>query len=251
MATTDDTPRDAHILSVGKQCKHSHCNLVDFLPFNCQHCGDSFCQEHFKGRCPLMPQIRCCQVQSRLSKLPLVQRRRFVMTGRSAKATTKPICASNGCSKTLFARIVCDSCQKQFCPTHRHPSDHRCTATAASAPRANTRPGALTAGSRLLDLNNKASVAGAKTVGAIKAAASNASRSAAAATASSSKSLTTSPSSSSGTKPNILPAGFTKTDRASSSPPSSPKLTILSSPEPVIQPLSKRSFVPPPIFASA
>lgn len=40
--------RDQQLLSVGKQCSHPSCSLVDFLPFKCQHCEDSFCQEHFK-----------------------------------------------------------------------------------------------------------------------------------------------------------------------------------------------------------
>ena len=47
--------RDTSLLGVGKQCSNPGCLLVDFLPFNCQHCKHSFCQEHFKvdvHRCP-------------------------------------------------------------------------------------------------------------------------------------------------------------------------------------------------------
>lgn len=41
MATSED------LLAIGKQCSHQSCHLVDFLPFKCQHCQESYCQEHF------------------------------------------------------------------------------------------------------------------------------------------------------------------------------------------------------------
>jgi hypothetical protein len=40
--------RDQQMLAVGRQCSHPSCLLVDFLPFKCQHCADSFCADHFK-----------------------------------------------------------------------------------------------------------------------------------------------------------------------------------------------------------
>jgi hypothetical protein len=40
--------RDEQLLAVGRQCSHPSCGLVDFLPFKCQHCADSFCADHFK-----------------------------------------------------------------------------------------------------------------------------------------------------------------------------------------------------------
>jgi len=40
--------REAQLLSIGKQCSEATCFMVDFLPFKCQHCQQSFCQEHFK-----------------------------------------------------------------------------------------------------------------------------------------------------------------------------------------------------------
>ena len=40
--------RDQQMLAVGRQCSHQSCHLVDFLPFKCQHCANSFCADHFK-----------------------------------------------------------------------------------------------------------------------------------------------------------------------------------------------------------
>jgi len=48
MATPSSSERDTQLLSVGKQCSDPACLLIDFLPFKCQHCQLSFCQEHFK-----------------------------------------------------------------------------------------------------------------------------------------------------------------------------------------------------------
>lgn len=45
--TSTPAERDEQLLSIGKQCSHPACLLVDFLPFKCQHCEDAFCQEHF------------------------------------------------------------------------------------------------------------------------------------------------------------------------------------------------------------
>ncbi|GLB38343.1 putative AN1-like Zinc finger [Lyophyllum shimeji] len=45
MSSSDNT----QLLDIGKQCSQPSCLLVDFLPFKCQHCQESFCQEHFKA----------------------------------------------------------------------------------------------------------------------------------------------------------------------------------------------------------
>lgn len=43
------------MLHIGKQCSDPLCHLVDFLPFTCTHCKQSFCQEHYRveaHKCP-------------------------------------------------------------------------------------------------------------------------------------------------------------------------------------------------------
>ncbi len=47
-SNTDNQAHSTDLLSIGQQCSHPLCFLVDFLPFKCQHCQKSFCQEHFK-----------------------------------------------------------------------------------------------------------------------------------------------------------------------------------------------------------
>ncbi|KAL0579135.1 hypothetical protein V5O48_002867 [Marasmius crinis-equi] len=229
---TPEPERDQQLLSIGKQCTHASCNLVDFLPFKCQHCKQSFCQEHFKVEdhsCPsydaskhdrIAPSCPLCNTPVAIppGQDPNVRMEQHfvkecsVMLGKEVKKS-KPVCARAKCGKVLHAPIRCDKCRKQFCPSHRFPGDHTCTPTSTSA--SSTRPGAPTANSRLLNLKaeiNKASSAGAATVDAIKKTMSSSTPSSTQAPApapikASASTSSSAPSSSSHNNP------FSKTDR--------------------------------------
>ncbi|KAI0087861.1 hypothetical protein BDY19DRAFT_953556 [Irpex rosettiformis] len=151
MATAQE--RSEELLSVGHQCSHSTCNLVDFLPFKCQHCEQQFCGEHF------LPQAHKCEKydQSKYDRVApscplcnepvsippgqdpnLGMERHFstecsVMTGKIKKSSV-PRCAKAKCGKLLFSPIQCAGCKQQYCPSHRFPKDHTC----ASLTNANT-----------------------------------------------------------------------------------------------------------------
>ncbi|KAJ6585034.1 hypothetical protein B0H19DRAFT_1249938 [Mycena capillaripes] len=266
-------PREHQLLSVGAQCSHQSCLLVDFLPFKCQHCESSFCQEHFMvtaHKCPKYDETKYNRVSPNCPLCNVVVSVRpgqdaneavenhfmkdcSVMTGKT-KTKSTPVCARARCGKALFASIRCTKCNQQFCAAHRFPADHTCTPAAPAAPARTRGP---TAASRLLDLNTKASAAGAATLGAIKTMASEAqassARRAAAKPAPAPKAVVA-PQAPSKPMPNL----FSKTDRSPCPPNDTPDTPTdananpdetKSAPEPVIRPLS--SFVPPPIFASA
>ncbi|KAF9489376.1 hypothetical protein BDN71DRAFT_1456208 [Pleurotus eryngii] len=145
---TSTSERDTHLLSVGKQCSLQTCMLVDFLPFKCQHCSKSYCGEHFKveaHKCPeydeskydrVAPNCPLCNepVAVPPNQDPNIRMEQHltrdcsVMTGRTGKKKSGPACARTKCGKTLFAPIQCNQCKQQFCPSHRFPADHSCTA---------------------------------------------------------------------------------------------------------------------------
>ncbi|KAF9029845.1 hypothetical protein BDZ89DRAFT_950249 [Hymenopellis radicata] len=155
-----DSQRDEQLLSVGQQCSHPSCLLVDFLPFKCQHCAEAFCQEHFLAKdhsCPSYDETKHnriaphCPLCNEPVAIPPGQdpnirmdthltKECTVMTGR-AKQKSKPVCQSARCGKVLYSPIRCDKCHKQFCPSHRFPSDHRCS------------PAPVAQSSRLLNLS--------------------------------------------------------------------------------------------------
>ncbi|KAF9077765.1 hypothetical protein BDP27DRAFT_1208694 [Rhodocollybia butyracea] len=217
---TPKAEQDGPLLAIGQQCTHPTCNLVDFLPFKCQHCQKPFCQDHYKvtgHSCPnydeskhnrIAPSCPLCNepVSFRPGEDPNIRmedhfaKECSVMTGHKAQKS-KPICAHRKCTKVLFAPIRCDKCRQDYCPSHRFPADHMCNAPASS-----TRS-SIPVNSRLLALNTKASAsqAASATFGAIKKAMSTNSNVAAASQSSTSTSTS---------KPTVpMPNPFSKVDR--------------------------------------
>ncbi|KAI0252447.1 hypothetical protein BJV78DRAFT_1275015 [Lactifluus subvellereus] len=152
--------RDQEMLAVGRQCSHLSCHLVDFLPFKCQHCADSFCADHFKPashNCSkydeskydrVAPDCPLCNEPVAIppGEDPNIRMERHlttdcsVMTGRSRKAGSTPKCARPKCGKVLFAQIQCDKCHQKFCPEHRFPNSHNCSSLASSSPSVASTP---------------------------------------------------------------------------------------------------------------
>ncbi|KAF9441463.1 hypothetical protein P691DRAFT_683829 [Macrolepiota fuliginosa MF-IS2] len=226
--------RETQLLAVGQQCSEAACNLVDFLPFKCHHCQQSFCQEHFKveaHKCPEYDESRHNRVAPNcpLCNTPVaippgqdpnvrmdahLNTECSVMTGR-VKGKSSPVCAKGNCKKVLFSPIKCAQCKEQFCPSHRFPADHNCTAPAPTQGVSTSK----TATSRLLNefngnkLNSKTSAA----TSAVKKTVSSASASVSKSIANVKVSAPSmSKSNSSGTSSSTKPPGnnpFSKVDR--------------------------------------
>jgi len=170
----ESAERETQLLSIGKQCSASSCILVDYLPFKCQHCEQSFCGEHFKvesHKCPkydeskfdrVAPNCPLCNQPVAIppNQDPNIRMEQhltkdcFVMTGKTAQARSVPQCARAKCSKPLYAPIRCNQCKEQFCAQHRFPADHNCTPI--PAPTTGNRLGAAPMKS-LADLYSKTS----------------------------------------------------------------------------------------------
>ncbi|KAF8501087.1 hypothetical protein F5888DRAFT_1678979 [Russula emetica] len=227
---------DQQMLAVGRQCSHQSCRLVDFLPFKCQHCANSYCADHFKPvshSCPkydeakfnrVAPDCPLCNepVPIPPGEDPSLRMERHlnvdcsVMTGRSQKASATPRCPRPKCGKLLFAPIQCDKCRQKFCPEHRFPSSHNCSSISSTVlpPRsAPIKPSSL----------SQVSTPGASGLAAIKRAAASVKSS-----ASSHTKFSTIPSPTKGTAPppGVVASGsgtntshskkiFSKTDRRS------------------------------------
>ncbi|KAL6304360.1 hypothetical protein BKA93DRAFT_733331 [Sparassis latifolia] len=149
--------RDDRLLSIGKQCSAPSCFLVDFLPFKCQHCNHSFCGEHFLPEAHKCDKFDASKHNRVAPSCPLcntpvavppgedpnirmelhISTQCSVMTGKSGKTSSMPVCARGNCKKVLFSPIRCDKCQQQFCPQHRFPMDHAC---ASAVPRPSSTP---------------------------------------------------------------------------------------------------------------
>ncbi|KAK0464251.1 uncharacterized protein EV420DRAFT_1515569 [Desarmillaria tabescens] len=216
---------DAQLLAIGKQCSHSSCFLVDFLPFKCQHCELPYCQEHFLAKAHhclkydetkhnrVAPNCPLCNEPVAIppGQDPNVKMESHLTTECSAttgRAKTKslPVCQRVKCGKTLYSPIRCDKCRKQFCPSHRFPSDHSCSPTPVTGASRllNLNTNSITVNAK--SLNAKASAVGAATVDAVKKSIPSSSSEASSQRGASSASTSSKPTSS-------LTKAFSKTDR--------------------------------------
>ncbi|KAI0695993.1 hypothetical protein BC835DRAFT_1344040 [Cytidiella melzeri] len=142
---------NAELLEIGHQCSLSTCNLVDFLPFKCQHCSQPYCGEHFlpkKHQCAVYDESKfdrvapSCPLCSEPVSIPPgqdpnVRMERHIsaecsVTTGKVKTSSVPHCAQPKCGKLLFAPIQCVSCRQQYCPSHRFPKDHTCPSLSVS-----------------------------------------------------------------------------------------------------------------------
>ncbi|PPQ70024.1 hypothetical protein CVT26_013312 [Gymnopilus dilepis] len=290
--TPNSTPaqeRDAQLLSIGKQCSHPACLLVDFLPFKCRHCELSFCQEHFKvdaHKCEKYDETKHNRVAPNcpLCNIPVavkpgqdpnvrmdqhLETECSVVTGK-VKSKATPVCAKASCKKVLFSPIRCDKCRKQFCPAHRFPGDHICSASTTASPQPNARAPLPSFNASAKNFNTKATAAGTAALDAVKKSMANAAASSSSSSSSSSKPkfpfnktdrLSSSSSSSLLNIPSdhdISSTASTTTTTTPTTPndePTTPNNTTdaeIIKPSPVIPPFSfSFSFKPRPIFAAA
>jgi len=145
--------RDQELLFIGSTCDLDSCKLNDFLPLKCSHCSHTFCSSHFlpdSHHCDkwdpsthnrVAPNCPFCNVPVAYPSggdPNVAMEHHFDSTcealgrgGSSKKGTS--ICAHARCNKALIVPILCQSCNKQFCPEHRFPASHTCTAASFSS----------------------------------------------------------------------------------------------------------------------
>ncbi|KAL8438614.1 hypothetical protein ACSSS7_000047 [Eimeria intestinalis] len=155
---------------VGVHCYYSLCKQLDFLPFTCSLCGQSFCLNH------RAPSSHDCAAAEGGPPKPTQQQEGSIEQREESSSNTdggpsrgpqegppldtaaaeavaaapaggggggggggdgdeKVCCGFPGCDyrSVCAARLICcSSCSISFCLLHRHPEAHWCTATAAA-----------------------------------------------------------------------------------------------------------------------
>lgn len=129
---------------LGKHCAVEDCNLIDFLPFNCDRCNKVYCLEHRsygKHLCPKASQqditVLVCPLCAKGVRLvpeedPNITWESHVNTdcdpSNYHKATKKKRCPAPGCRETLtFSNTIrCRDCSLEHCLKHRFGPDHNC-----------------------------------------------------------------------------------------------------------------------------
>ncbi|CAN6311844.1 unnamed protein product [Urochloa humidicola] len=154
--------------SQGAHCDEADCNQLDFLPFDCDGCGGSFCAAHRayadhgcakaadQGRtvvvCPECGDAveREAPGQADRDVLDAHARLRRCDPARKKRRPPPPRCPAPRCREAITASNAtqCKGCGLKVCLRHRFPEDHGCTGTgsAARAAAAAVGAGAPTAG---------------------------------------------------------------------------------------------------------
>ncbi|KAL5632497.1 hypothetical protein ACGC1H_005446 [Rhizoctonia solani] len=260
---------DAQMMFVGSACSLPSCSLHDFLPIRCNLCSETFCSDHFKPgehTCPkfdpstadrIAPSCPLCDTPV---SVPLGRDVNDVMdnhimkectaAGNRKSASPTNRCPAPRCNKVMYAPIRCDNCRKEFCPSHRFPKQHVCTASARPSPSpspapTSTQPTMSKLAEKFSSVGMRPGPSGPSTSAAMAAI----SRAAASAKPAPKPNVASSSQGAGPSKP-AVPNPFNKTDRCDPSSLVSVDRAVDSSvikrPTPI-----DTSFRPPPIFGFA
>lgn len=131
------------IEGLGARCHLSTCRTLDFLPYVCQYCSNTFCSVHISApshSCRSIPshkpQVTTCPLCSQPVSVPSnttpdVAVSRHIEAGCPKRKRVNPICDHVGCSKRDVVSTTCPRCRKTFCLQHRNELDHNCVAREA------------------------------------------------------------------------------------------------------------------------
>ncbi|GJM98898.1 hypothetical protein PR202_ga15950 [Eleusine coracana subsp. coracana] len=140
---------------LGAHCDNPDCNQLDFLPFVCDGCDNTFCAEHRtymahacankaaadQGRTVVVCEA-CGAAIERTSGGQNDEQAILAAHARSRQCDPakkrKPRRPAARCRETLtFSNTSqCKRCEQKVCLKHRFPGDHECAATIRAAARA-------------------------------------------------------------------------------------------------------------------
>ncbi|CAL4932343.1 unnamed protein product [Urochloa decumbens] len=139
---------------LGAHCDEAHCMQIDFLPFECDGCGGSFCAAHrayadhgcAKAGDPGRTVVLCPDCGDAVERAAPEQSDRDVLDAHARsrrcdparKATRRPPpprCPAPRCREAIMASNAtqCKGCGLKVCLKHRFPDDHGCSGSAARA----------------------------------------------------------------------------------------------------------------------
>ncbi|KAK0391395.1 hypothetical protein NLU13_0895 [Sarocladium strictum] len=117
--------RDATL--IGKHCEYDYCNQLDFLPFFCQSCKQTFCLDHRTERAHKCTNEGAWAERRRLAQLnqPSIGQGRILRDKVSEKPCATPDCKTV-VGTSLTPGVHCQTCNRDYCLKHRLKEDHNC-----------------------------------------------------------------------------------------------------------------------------
>ncbi|KZF25478.1 hypothetical protein L228DRAFT_265946 [Xylona heveae TC161] len=114
--------------AIGAHCKYQYCNQLDFLPFRCESCRDTFCLDHRTETAHKCRNAGAWAAARREKNLGAS------ISSSSPSPSPSPVhakCAHPEC-KTKIDNIrnpgvQCTNCNRQYCLKHRLREEHDCS----------------------------------------------------------------------------------------------------------------------------
>ncbi|CAN6288736.1 unnamed protein product [Urochloa humidicola] len=145
---------------LGAHCDEAHCIRLDFLPFECDGCGGSFCAAHrayadhgcAKAGDPGRTVVLCPDCGDAVERAAPGQSDRDVLDAHARsrrcdpaarKARRPPRCRE---AVTAANATQCKGCGLKVCLRHRFPDEHGCSGSAAARAAAEAAAAAPPAG---------------------------------------------------------------------------------------------------------
>ncbi|KAI9893234.1 MAG: hypothetical protein M1814_000361 [Vezdaea aestivalis] len=111
--------------AIGAHCKFAYCNQLDFLPFRCESCKDTFCLDHRTETAHKCPKEGAWAEARRKAQQGPSNTRLKPMT-----TLIESTCASQDCptkiNTALHPGVQCTKCNRLYCLKHRLNEDHNC-----------------------------------------------------------------------------------------------------------------------------
>jgi predicted nucleic acid binding AN1-type Zn finger protein len=142
---------EADLMGLGEHCSVAHCQQLDFLPFKCDGCKQTFCLDHrtyAAHKCPnagkgdvevIVCPVCASGIHLRGGEDPNAAFERHTRSGcdpsNYARVHKKPRCPAQGCREKLTSinTYACKACNQRVCLKHRFPEDHKCPGKAGRA----------------------------------------------------------------------------------------------------------------------
>lgn len=131
----------------GAHCALASCRRLDFLPFRCESCGDTFCLDHFRVAAHACP--KASGVENRVLVCPFCRRSLPLLAHEDPSITwqrhvdstcpcpngtkeptqhARPKCPAKDCKQvlTISNSLICEQCGVRVCLKHRYEDCHDC-----------------------------------------------------------------------------------------------------------------------------
>lgn len=120
---------------VGSHCKLEYCNRLDFLPFQCESCGYTFCLDHRSEAAH-----KCAKAGEWAARRRKENLKTQSLGINKNMQDIERCCASSNCKTiigtSLSISVHCSSCNRYYCLKHRLKDGHDCSNQTFSTSRA-------------------------------------------------------------------------------------------------------------------